>query len=319
MNIQLDPYFKFDRGERRGAVVILVIIATAFFFRNYLQKENAEYSLTEEQLQILAEYKKEEEKAKRREDSLRQVKLAERVAKKTNSNLNDFQRPIRYENFDPNIVGFETLSQMGVKRWQFNQLDKYRIAGGVFRTKKDFNKLYFVNDSIYRVLSPYLELPVADSSVNTNRMIADTILEVTKNKIDSIQIFSINTATVEELVSIKGVGDYRANLILRERDKLGGFVSVRQIEMLEKIPEEVIDELLKHIEIRKEEVRKLNLNSLNIYELNAHPYISLELAKKIYESRLIDGPYTSIENLLDRNLLDPYNYNLLKPYLQVNS
>ena len=41
---------------------------------------------------------------------------------------------------------------------------------------------------------------------------------------------NLNTATVEELVSIDGLGESRASAIIEYRDYLGGYTSVEQIK-----------------------------------------------------------------------------------------
>lgn len=62
-----------------------------------------------------------------------------------------------------------------------------------------------------------------------------------KDELETEQQYSypinLNTATYDELVSIKGIGDVKANAILEYRDHLGKYTSVEQIKEIYGIDE----------------------------------------------------------------------------------
>ena len=45
----------------------------------------------------------------------------------------------------------------------------------------------------------------------------------------STQPLDLNTATVEELMSVNGIGESRARAIIAYRDKIGSYTSVEQL------------------------------------------------------------------------------------------
>lgn len=54
---------------------------------------------------------------------------------------------------------------------------------------------------------------------------------------------NLNTATYDELVTIDGVGDVRANQILQYRDAIGGYSSVEQIKEISGIGDALYNQI----------------------------------------------------------------------------
>ena len=54
---------------------------------------------------------------------------------------------------------------------------------------------------------------------------------------------NLNTCTYQELMSVKGVGESRARLILEYRDYLGGYTSVEQLKDISGIGDEIYNEI----------------------------------------------------------------------------
>ncbi len=64
-----------------------------------------------------------------------------------------------YFSFNPNTVNETDLQRLGFSEKQIRNLLNYRKAGGKFYQKADFQKLYFVNDSIYAIYEAYIIIP----------------------------------------------------------------------------------------------------------------------------------------------------------------
>lgn len=60
---------------------------------------------------------------------------------------------------------------------------------------------------------------------------------------------NLNTATVEELVSIDGLGESRASAIIEYRDYLGGYTSVEQIKEISGIGEATYAKLAPYLTV----------------------------------------------------------------------
>ncbi len=69
--------------------------------------------------------------------------------------------------FDPNTADSTALLRLGLQPWQVRSIYKYRAAGGMFRRKEDFARLYGLTQRQYRELEPYIQIssdyaPAAD-------------------------------------------------------------------------------------------------------------------------------------------------------------
>ena len=60
--------------------------------------------------------------------------------------------------FDPNTADSTQLLRLGLQSWQVRNIYKYRAAGGVYRQKTDFARLYGLTVKQYRELEPYIRI-----------------------------------------------------------------------------------------------------------------------------------------------------------------
>jgi DNA uptake protein ComE-like DNA-binding protein len=60
--------------------------------------------------------------------------------------------------FDPNKADSTQLLRLGLQPWQVRNIYKYRAAGGVYRKKEDFARLYGLTVEKYRQLEPYIRI-----------------------------------------------------------------------------------------------------------------------------------------------------------------
>ena len=68
------------------------------------------------------------------------------------------QRHIALSPFDPNTADSTQLLRLGLQPWQVRNIYKYRAAGGIYRTKTDFARLYGLTVKQYRELEPYIRI-----------------------------------------------------------------------------------------------------------------------------------------------------------------
>ncbi len=205
--------------------------------------------------------------------------------------------------FNPNTVSIEELQQLGLSEKQAQIVDKYRKKGGFFKRKQDFKKIYVISESLYRKLEPYIVITKEDKPV-----------EKQKSEI----LIDLNSAGVDELVKIKGIGKFTAQIIIKYRKKLGGFVNVEQLREIKKLNKENFEKYKHQLRINTSNIRKISMNFAGLKELVAHPYIKYSQAKKMVEYRTKNGAYTSINQLLDNKILKQNHFNKIKPYLKLN-
>lgn len=54
---------------------------------------------------------------------------------------------------------------------------------------------------------------------------------------------NINSATKEELMTLKGIGEKRADAIIKIREETGGFISVEQLKDIESIGDKIYEKI----------------------------------------------------------------------------
>ncbi|MCB9261347.1 MAG: helix-hairpin-helix domain-containing protein [Flavobacteriales bacterium] len=132
-------------------------------------------------------------------------------------------------------------------------------------------------------------------------------------KLQNLKI-NINTASIDELKKLKGIGDGFANRIAKYRDKLGGYHSVGQLHEVYGLPDSVYQNLLNNV-VCDGTIQTINLNIIGSAELSNHPYVSQKLAERIVNYRTQHGKFNSKEELLKVYGIDKVWLDKMSPYL----
>lgn len=218
--------------------------------------------------------------------------------------------------FDPNTADSSQLIRLGLQSWQVRNIYKYRARGGVYRKKEDFARLYGLTVKDYHRLEPYIRISsdyqpaatlVGDKANGTNG--ANGTLN--PKKIDSTQHVVLNTADTTELRKVPGIGAYYARQIVRYGQRLGGYVSVDQLDEIEGFPQEA----KKYFVVQGAHPQLLNVNQLNLQQLRRHPYINYYQAKAIMDYRRLHGNLNSLQDLRLSKDFPPEVIERLTPYV----
>jgi DNA uptake protein ComE-like DNA-binding protein len=185
--------------------------------------------------------------------------------------------------FNPNTVKKEQLIQLGFNEKTATTLLKYRSKGAIFKTNEDLKKVYGVTDDLYTKLEPYILIPSKDNPIEKN----NTLLKTPVKK--EIKIIELNTADSISLLPLPGIGGGYAKRILKYRSLLGGFVSKEQLKEVYGFSDSLYNMVQSYVTINTTMVTKINLNTENFKELNAHPYISYDETKAIFNYRRKNG------------------------------
>ena len=122
----------------------------------------------------------------------------------------------------------------------------------------------------------------------------------------------LNTADTTALKTVPGIGPYFARKVIEYGQRLGGYVSVDQLDEIEGFPLDAKDYLI----IEKATPRKLNVNTLSLNELRRHPYINFYMAKAVTDYRRLHGPLKSLQDLRLSKDFPPEVIRRLEPYVE---
>ena len=222
--------------------------------------------------------------------------------------------------FDPNTADSTQLLRLGLQPWQVRNIYKYRARGGIYRKKEDFARLYGLTVKDYRRLEPYIRISndylpastlLGDKDTRTYETSETRSNEAYPRKIDSTQHIVLNTADTTELRKVPGIGPYYAARIYRYGQRLGGYVSVDQLDEIDDLPPEA----KKYFVIQNAHPQQLNVNLLTLQQLRKHPYINFYQAKAIVDYRRLHGNLKSLQDLRLSKDFPPEVIERLSPYV----
>ena len=122
----------------------------------------------------------------------------------------------------------------------------------------------------------------------------------------------LNTADTTTLKTVPGIGPYYAKKVVEYGQRLGGYVSVDQLDEIEGFPLDAKD----YLTIENATPRKLNVNTLTLNELRRHPYVNFYQAKAITDYRRLHGPLRSLNDLRLSKDFPPEAIKRLEPYVE---
>lgn len=122
----------------------------------------------------------------------------------------------------------------------------------------------------------------------------------------------LNTADTTTLKTVPGIGSYYARKVVEYGQRLGGYVSVDQLDEIEGFPLDAKD----YLTIEDATPRLLNVNTLTLNELRKHPYVNFYQAKAITDYRRLHGPIRSLNDLRLSKDFPPEAIKRLEPYVE---
>jgi competence ComEA-like helix-hairpin-helix protein len=305
---RVKSYFRHYRSERQGVIVLAIIVFLAIagveVFRMLYEPEI-------ERIDILLVGANE---------TTRSIELG------GNESVVD-QKEIRFFPFNPNTLSDSGYSVLGFSEKEIKTLRNYQQAGGSFGIKRDFAKLFFVDEEEYLELEPFIDLPDFKPKKDSKDYSQSFETHSEKTKVRwsdtaSTQSYSfkeftchINTADTNELKKLNGIGSFYAGKIIEYREELGGYHSLAQLLELWKMTPEKIDKFAEQIVIDPKEIDQIKINFASAYDLSRHPYLSFGEANKIVLKREEIGGFSNSKAFCSSGLLDADLCRKLVPYL----
>ena len=259
-------HFWYEKSQRNGILFLLLLILFVQLVSYQIDRYPGEIPPSDSP-EIIA-FQKKIDSVKAMESALRKPKIFP---------------------FNPNYISDAKAAQLGISVAEIDRLFTFRRSGKFVNSKKEFQQVTKVSDSLLETISIYFKFP--DWVVNRNRQDQKKrrgVVEHNRATKHSIELTTtdLNAATVLDFQFVSGVSASLAERIVRYRSKLEGFSFESQLDEVYKIDTKLTQKILKTFQIiHKPNIQKVNVNSLNFKELLSIPYVDYELCKKILNYR----------------------------------
>ncbi len=298
-------YLTFNKRERNGIVILLLIITLLLIYLNISDKfakpEQVDFSKFEKEIAAFNADQQESDSVAI-ENSF--------TGNNNDSTINSFSLKAEYFTFNPNGLAPDDWKRLGLNDKQIHTIKNYEAKGGQFRTKEDVKKMYCIPAEQYSQLEPYIQVPSGE--VHNVKKFPDNNLRTPNSGLRTL--IELNSADSAYLTTIKGIGGFYAKAIIKYRQELGGFVSIEQLMEVWKFDKEKFDAIKNYLIVDETEIRKININTCTAAQLK-HPYISWNMANAIVNYRNKHGKYKNLEEIKKTDLVDDETFRKLVYYL----
>ena len=271
---ELAKYFKFTNQQRIGIFflfVIIVVLQILYFFIDFSIEEK-NFSEKQKWMGLQSTV-----------DSLKILKRDE--------------KPKMYP-FNPNFISDYKGYKLGLSVQEIDRLFAFRKQNKYVNSAIEFQNVTKISDSLLNVISPYFKFPNWVKNKESSNNYTKEYIEKKNPKKEKIVILDINQATQEDLMKIYGIGEALSIRILKQKESLGGFVSMEQMSDVWGLSPEVVSELNLHFKVSVlPKFKKIPINDASLKELSQFPYFRYALAKQIVTYRSMNGNIDNIEDL----------------------
>jgi competence protein ComEA len=295
----------YSSGERRGILILIALIVLIILFNllypYFVSSRHNDFSAYDQKAKAY-------------------LKAAESISKKSklnneqeNFDIMDTKHSVALQKinpfpFDPNTLDYDHWKKLGLSDKQIKVIENYKSKGGKYYSKEDFKKMYCIPDEEYQTLEPFIDIHLVKPEYPKN---AYQKKEIAIVKLD------INTADIDDLVKLKGIGDYFAKKIVEYRIKLGGYYSIDQLLEIPKMDTARLNPLMAFLEVNPNYIRKINVNKANFDQLKMHPYLGYNIALSLINYRTKHGDYRQLNDIKNSLLINDKNYFRISHYLCV--
>ena len=289
--INLKSQFHLNQGERIG-ILFLVVTLLVFGYVNFFVSFDEESTLDIDSPEIEALHRK--------IDSLRCVEIENR-------------KPKSYP-FNPNFLTDYKAYTFGMSPQSYDRFKAFRTQNKWVNSKKEFQQVTGISDSLLNVMSPYFKFPDWVTHPKPKYRSKSRLY----SKIAEEEKQDLNTATVEMLQSVPGIGTYFSKRIVQLRNKLGGFFAIEELHSVWGLKPDVIEKVGYQFAVKTPRpMVKLDINTSSASDLATLPGISFELGKDIWEFVRVRDGIDSLEELAKIEQLSEGQLQLIRLYLFV--
>ena len=202
--------------------------------------------------------------------------------------------------FNPNFINDFKGYKLGMSVKEIDRLLAFRKNGKFVNSPEEFQAVTKVSDSLLSQIAPYFKFPdwIKNKQSYAGKY-PNSGFKTFEKKEKKIVVLDINQATKEDLVKIYGIGDAISDRILKQKELLGGFVAMEQMNDVWGLSPEVISELNKNFKISAVPVvPRIDINNESAKNLAKFPYFRYALAREIVTYRSMNNGIKSVEDLI---------------------
>jgi DNA uptake protein ComE-like DNA-binding protein len=291
--MQLHSYFRFSKAQRQAIFLLLSLVVV--FQGVYFLMRSPDPDIPVDQSAI--------EAFRLEVDSLRAAEVERR-------------KPRLYP-FNPNFITDYRGYVLGMSNEEIDRLLDFRAKGLWINSKKEFQAVTGISDTLLEKISPFFKFPEWISRAKTNSMSKFNSHNVPKS---FDQKKDLNLATAGALKRINGIGDVLSRRIVKYRDKFdGGFIADVQLRDIYGLSPEVMARILNDFTVKTpRQVTKRNLNLANTEELVTIQHIDYELAYDIVEYRTLHEGFRSLDELKKVKGFPVNKFEIIELYLTLD-
>ena len=268
---KIKSHFVFNKSQRNGILLLLFFISGYLVINYYVDfsKENLLDINSKEVIAIQKEL-----------DSLRTIEV-------------ESKKPKVFP-FNPNFLTDFKGYTLGMSTEEIDRLLAFRKENKWINSVEDFKKVTKVSDSLLNKISPYFKFP----DWVTNPKSKNKYVKKRFKEKKFTQKIDLNLATQDQLEAVNGIGKAFSKRIIDYRNKLGGFTNDIQLYQVYGLDFQVANSILKEFTVKTpKEIIKMNLNSISASDISTIPSISFDIAKKIWEFRILNEGIKSFSEL----------------------
>ena len=268
---KIKSHFVFNKSQRNGILLLLFFIS-GYLMSNYYVDFSKENYLNINSKEVIAIQKE--------LDSLRTIEVESKKPKVFPFN----------QNFLTDFKGYT----LGMSTEKIDRLLAFRNENKWINSVEDFKKVTKVSDSLLNKISPYFKFP----DWVTNPKSKNKYVKKRFKEKKFTQKIDLNLATQDQLEAVNGIGKAFSKRIIDYRNKLGGFTNDIQLYQVYGLDFQVANSILKEFTLKTpKEIIKMNLNSISASDISTIPSISFDIAKKIWEFRILNEGIKSFSEL----------------------
>lgn len=285
----------YTRSERNAVIVLLIILILLMLFKQPII------------LKITSNDKKIKADSTRYFALIEQIENAEKANYKNKTITSysyNYNKSDKIFTVDINTADAQEFEKLyGIGKVYSERIVKYRNKIGGFSSIEQLKEVYGIHDTVYQKFKHQLRISFSNKST----------MSASANNIK----IEVNSASVEELIQLKGIGSVYAKRIVEFRDKLGGFYAIEQLKDVYGIHDTVYQKLATQIYIKPSSIKKININKATLEELISNPYFFSTLAKQVVGYRTKVKPFENVEDLKKLYYIKdhPEYYNKILPYV----